>query len=76
MEQFNEATADIHHIFSAGVGGCCLTIDKEFIAGRQQLRKQKHFHITLSYNDIHEIDKGLASLFSGQLHPSYSPEFS
>jgi len=84
-EQVNRiyhATPDTLHIFSAGVG-CVVRQGVYWVviiwAAGQQLRKQcglppKHFHITLSSNDIHEIDKGLASL-SGQSHPSYNPEF-
>lgn len=85
-EQFNRinhATPDTHHIFSAGVGGVVQAGVYWVViiwAAGQQLRKQcglppKHFHITLSSNDIHEIDKGLASHFAGQPHPSNSPEF-
>lgn len=84
-EQVNciyHATPDTHHLFSAGVGGVVRQGVYWVViiwAAGQKLRKQcglppKHFHITLSSNDIHEIDKGLGSL-SGQPHRSYSPEF-
>ncbi|KAF5312508.1 hypothetical protein D9619_002544 [Psilocybe cf. subviscida] len=75
--------ADTRHIFSVGVGGKAnggvYWIVIIWAAG-QQLRKQlglppKYFHITLSSTDIHEVDKGIGSLLTGQPLPLESVEF-
>ncbi|KAF9478075.1 ATP dependent DNA ligase [Pholiota conissans] len=72
-EQHLQATSsipDTRHIFSAGLGGKP-KIGAYWVviiwAAGQQIRKRlglpaKHFHITLSSNDVHDVDKGVASL--------------
>lgn len=68
---------DTQHLFSAGVGGRLHTevywVVVIWNAG-QQIRKRlglppKHFHVTISSNNLHEVDKGVVSLFPGQ-YPS------
>ncbi|PPQ79414.1 hypothetical protein CVT25_002684 [Psilocybe cyanescens] len=76
-EQIQRATSinvNASSIFSLGIGG------KEragaywviiIWAAGQQMRKRlelppKHFHVTLSSADIHDVDKGVTSLISGQ----------
>ena len=70
-----------HTIHPAGVGG---SGDVFFIviiwARGQHIRKQlglrpKHFHITLSASDDHEMDKGIDSLFPNQFPLTPSPDF-
>ncbi|TFK21556.1 ATP dependent DNA ligase [Coprinopsis marcescibilis] len=65
---------DLRYVFPVGLGGnrdsSVIYIVVIWAAG-QQLRKQlglppKHFHITLSPKDDHDMDKGVKSLFSGQ----------
>ena len=69
-EQIAAIKLDTRHLFSLGVGGKARAgvywVVIVWAAG-QQVRKQlglppKYFHITLSSNDQHDIDKGLASL--------------
>ncbi|KAF8971833.1 hypothetical protein BDZ97DRAFT_1901496 [Flammula alnicola] len=76
-------TVDTRHIFSAGLGGKARAGIYWVViiwAAGQQARKQlglpaKHFHVTLSSNDIHDVDKGITSLLPGQFSPSPSAEF-
>jgi len=75
------AAPEAHAIHSAGVGGSGNVFFVVIIWARgQQIRKQlglkpKHFHITLSALDDHEMDKGIVSRFSDQFPPNPSPEF-
>ncbi|KAF5351018.1 hypothetical protein D9756_008278 [Leucocoprinus leucothites] len=72
---------DIGHIFNAGVGGGKGGVFFAVIiwANGQQLRKRlglspKHFHITLTTHEDHDMDKSIRSLLFGQ--PSIeTPEF-
>jgi atypical dual specificity phosphatase len=82
-DKLDNIAADTRHMHFAGVGGYT-TSSIVFVviiwAGGQQLRKQlglppKHFHITLSSQDDHNIDKGIDSLFPGQLPTAPSPDF-
>lgn len=71
---------DTNHVFAAGVGGKNGVFFVVVIwAAGQQLRKRfglppKHFHITLSPHDDHEMDKSIQSLLPDQ-PPLSSPEF-
>ncbi|KAL0951960.1 hypothetical protein HGRIS_008611 [Hohenbuehelia grisea] len=74
---------DTRHVLSAGVGGRPAA-DVLFVvviwAAGQQLRKQfglppKHFHVTLSSKDDHEMDKGVESLLPGQFPDAASIDF-
>ncbi|KAJ3544850.1 hypothetical protein NMY22_g2641 [Coprinellus aureogranulatus] len=69
--------------YCAGIGGNrdvgVLYLVVIWAAG-QQLRKQlglppKHFHITLTDNDDHDMDKGIHSLFPGQFPETPTFEF-
>ncbi|KAF9441553.1 ATP dependent DNA ligase [Macrolepiota fuliginosa MF-IS2] len=69
------------HIFGAGIGGGKHGVFFVVIiwAVGQQLRKRlalppKHFHITLSAHDDHEMNKGIQTLLPDQ-PPLTSPEF-
>ncbi|KAJ3573069.1 hypothetical protein NP233_g2670 [Leucocoprinus birnbaumii] len=64
---------DIGQLFSAGIGGGKNGVFFVVIiwANGQQLRKRlglppKHFHITLSPHDDHDMDKSISSLLHGQ----------
>lgn len=70
-------------IFSAGIGGREKQ-DVWFVvvvwAGGQAIRKQfrlppKHFHITLSAQDVHNVDKGIETLLPEQFPEEPSPDF-
>ncbi|KAH9486205.1 Dual specificity protein phosphatase 23 [Psilocybe cubensis] len=75
IQKITSTEVDPKSLFSLGIGG------KEqagiywvviIWAAGQKLRKQaglppKHFHITLSSNDIHDVDKGINSLISRDL---------
>jgi len=77
-EQVKSLSPNTRHIFSAGIGreqrsGVCWVVI--VWAAGQQIRKQlglppKHFHITLSSSDVHDIDKGISSIFIGRSAPS------
>ncbi|KAG5653901.1 hypothetical protein H0H81_009493 [Sphagnurus paluster] len=82
-DRLKNIQADTRYIHSAGVGGSknsgVFFVVIIWAAG-QQIRKQlgfppKHFHITLSSRDDHDIDKGIDSLFDGQLPFKRTPEF-
>lgn len=82
-ERVENLQPDVRHIFSAGVGGNresrVFYVVVIWAAG-QQLRRQlglspKQFHITLSANDNHEIDKGIDSLFPNQFPAHPATEF-
>ncbi|KAF8634976.1 hypothetical protein AX15_000699 [Amanita polypyramis BW_CC] len=82
-ERVDSLQPDLRHIFPAGVGGNkdagVFYIVIIWAAG-QQLRKQfglppKHFHITLSSNDNHDMDKGIDSLFPDQFPVDPTPGF-
>lgn len=69
-DKVNELAPELRHIHAAGIGGNpqagVLYVVVIWAAG-QQLRKQlglppKHFHITLSDKDDHDMDKGVKSL--------------
>ncbi|KDR85813.1 hypothetical protein GALMADRAFT_234907 [Galerina marginata CBS 339.88] len=78
-EQVSKLTTlepDTSHLFSTGIGGklqsnaheCWVVI---IWAAGQQIRKQfglppKHFYIPLYGDDVHDIDRGVSSLFPGQ----------
>jgi atypical dual specificity phosphatase len=69
-EKISAIKPDTSHVFALGVGGKPSSRVYWIViiwAAGQQIRKRlglspKHFHITLSSDDIHEIDKGIASL--------------
>ncbi|KAJ3506715.1 hypothetical protein NLJ89_g6711 [Agrocybe chaxingu] len=74
-EKISTIELDTRHIFSIGLGGRpkagVYWVAIIWAAG-QRIRKQlglppKHFHITLLANDVHDVDKGVATLFPGQL---------
>ncbi|KAG6820659.1 hypothetical protein H0H93_013510 [Arthromyces matolae] len=71
-EALQNIQADLRHVYYAGVGGRHDS-DVYFVvivwAAGQQLRKHfglppKNFHITISSNDNHDMDKGIDSLLS------------
>ncbi|KAG6874366.1 hypothetical protein C0995_015102 [Termitomyces sp. Mi166 len=82
-EALQTIQVDLLHIHYPGVGGK----PKEEVyfvviiwAAGQQIRKQfglppKNFHITLSTNDNHNMDKGIDSLLPGTFSLSPTPEF-
>ncbi|KAF9567727.1 ATP dependent DNA ligase [Agrocybe pediades] len=73
-EKLESFELDTRHIFPAGVGrdeGAGVYWVVIIWAAGQLIRKRiglplKHFHITLSYADVHDIDKGIRSIFSGE----------
>ena len=83
LKKLSSMAPDTRHIFSAGVGGRpSLGVYWVMViwAAGQQIRKQfglgpKHFHITLSDNDIHDVDKGIASLLHGQTLQTTDADF-
>lgn len=82
QETLENLKADTRHVYSAGVGTYASGVVFVVIiwAAGQQLRKQlglgpKHFHITLSTQDEHDVDKGIDSLLPGQFPNSPSPDF-
>lgn len=83
QERIMSLREDTRHVFAAGVGGNMST-GVYFVvivwAAGQQLRRQlglppKQFHITLSANDDHDMDKGIDSLLPGQYPTSPTPDF-
>ncbi|KAF8893678.1 ATP dependent DNA ligase [Gymnopilus junonius] len=83
IQKMTSIVPDTRYLFSAGIGGLpnhgVYWVVIIWAAG-QQIRKQfglrpKHFHITLSENDIHDVDKGIISLLQGQTLPSANVEF-
>ncbi|KAF8195092.1 ATP dependent DNA ligase [Pholiota molesta] len=82
--QVKSIRPDTRYIFSAGLGGKphagAYWVVIIWAAG-QQIRKQlglppKHFHITLSAADVHDVDKGIESLLlEEQLPSTHSVEF-
>ncbi|KAG7094138.1 hypothetical protein E1B28_007750 [Marasmius oreades] len=76
-------SVDASRIFLAGVGASPrkgVYFGVVIWAEGQQLRKRlgfgpKHFHITLTTHNDHEIDKGIDSLISGQFPEEPSMEF-
>lgn len=82
-DRLDKLQADTRHIHSAGIGGN-LDTGVLFVviiwAAGQHLRKQlglppKHFHITLSAQDKHDMDKGSDSLLPDQLPAAPTPDF-
>ena len=71
-EKTDKIKLDVRHIFSLGIGGKVQAGIYWVViiwAAGQQIRKQlglppKHFHITLSSNDVHNVDKGIKSRLS------------
>ncbi|PPR02339.1 hypothetical protein CVT24_011684 [Panaeolus cyanescens] len=80
-EQVASLKPDVRYVHSLGLGG--LPNSKVYWvvvvwAAGQQARKKlglppKDFHITLSANDIHDIDKGVKSLLPGQIPTDPDP---
>ncbi|ESK89353.1 dna ligase iii [Moniliophthora roreri MCA 2997] len=74
---------DIGRVFVAGLGGSRargVYFAVVIWAEGQQLRKRlglppKHFHITLTSSDNHEMDKGIHVLLPGQFPENPSPDF-
>ncbi|GLB43541.1 putative ATP dependent DNA ligase [Lyophyllum shimeji] len=82
-DRVQKIEVDTRHIHYAGVGGSTssgvLFVVIIWAAG-QQIRKRlglppKHFHITLTTHDDHDMDKGIDSLFPDQLPSSPAPAF-
>ncbi len=77
-QQISSVIPDSVHIFSAGLGGepriGVYWVVVIWNAG-QQIRKRlglpaKHFHITLTAKDVHDVDKGISSVLPGHF-PSW-----
>jgi atypical dual specificity phosphatase len=82
-DRLDKLQADTRYIHSAGIGGNPDTGILFMViiwAAGQHLRKQfglppKHFHITLSTQDNHDMDKGIDSLLPDQFPSTPTPDF-
>ncbi|KAF8167285.1 ATP dependent DNA ligase [Crassisporium funariophilum] len=83
QEQVSSIILDARHVFPAGIGGKpesrIFWVVIIWAAGTN-IRKQlglppKQFHITLSVNDKHDVNKGITSLLEGQFPEKPSADF-